>query len=354
MRLDRRRTNQLALLAGSLMTAGALLIALPFVSQSFDKRAVAPSRFASVTSAAQPAAPAATAQPSSALDQPAATPPEQGHASATSTVATAGPGLNAYRGLGTWVDLYDSNAWKQPGAAVADMARHGVRTLFLETSNSGWPSAVNQPSTLSTFIQQAHSRGMRIVAWYLPSLTNASKDASRVAQAIAFRTPDGQGFDSFALDIESSAVRSVKARNAVVTSLSSGIRSLVGTSYPLGAIIPSPTGIAEKRGYWNAFPYSALARDYDVFLPMSYYTYHGNGGKAAYADTVSDVRILRAQHGCSAKPIHLIGGLVQGSSAAEAHAFVRAVVKTKCAGASLYDWVGTTKAQWHELGAIAP
>jgi hypothetical protein len=267
-------------------------------------------------------------------------------------VTTSGPLVDAYHGLGTWVDLYDTRAWRDPSAAVADMAKHGVKTLYLETSNSGWPSALNQPSRVSEFVRQAHAHRMRVVAWYLPTMTNRSKDAGRISQAIGFRTSDGQTFDSFALDIESSAVRSLKTRNATLAWLSAGIRRLVGRGYPLGAIVPSPTALAKKAGYWNAFPYSMLARDYDVFLPMSYYTYHGNGARAASADTASNVRILRAQKGCSATPIHLIGGLVDASSTSEVHAFVSEASKTNCIGASLYDWMGTTNAQWRELASV--
>ena len=42
-------------------------------------------------------------------------------------------------GMGVWVDLYDDAAWKHPATAVADMAAHGVRTLYLETSNFNRP-----------------------------------------------------------------------------------------------------------------------------------------------------------------------------------------------------------------------
>ena len=39
--------------------------------------------------------------------------------------------LVSYRGLGTWVYLYDSRAWNDPAAAVKDMASHGVSTLYI-------------------------------------------------------------------------------------------------------------------------------------------------------------------------------------------------------------------------------
>ena len=234
------------------------------------------------------------------------------------------------------------------------MAAHGVRTLYVETGNSRSSSAINDAAGLETFIRQAHARGMQVVAWYLPDMTDASTDYDRIAQAIGFRTSDGQKFDSFALDIESSAINSESARNRALSQLSARIRALVGASYPLGAIIPSPAGLARKLGYWDDFPYAALARTYDVFVPMSYYTYHTKTSSGAYADTLANVRIIRAQSGCSAIPIHLIGGVAEDSSAAQLQSFVKAAVETRCIGASFYGWAGTTAAHWSALTPIKP
>ncbi len=117
----------------------------------------------------------------------------------------------------------------------------------------------------------------------------------------------------------SSRVRSSRSRRATAHSYRSRSRSArpSGASYPLGAIIPSPVGLSRKGSYWSKFPYADLAGIYDVFLPMGYYTYHGNGAKLAYSDTVGNVRILRSKKGCSTIPIHLIGGEAEKSSAAE-------------------------------------
>jgi hypothetical protein len=95
-----------------------------------------------------------------------------------------------------------------------------------------------------------------------------------------------------------------------------------------------------------------LAGVYDVFVPMSYYTYHVRGYTGAYDDTLGNVRILRAQKGCEKTPIHLIGGTAEESTANEVRAFVRAAGETRVFGASLYTWAGTTGAQWTELKGI--
>ena len=193
---------------------------------------------------------------------------------------------------------------------------------------------------------------MRVVAWYLPDLKNVNSDYNRIAAAIKFKTPKGQHFDSFALDIESSAVKSEATRNGSLNTLSGKIRKLVGKSYPLGAIIPSPVGIAKKAGYWNTFPYAAVAKTYNVFVPMGYYTYHGKGAVAATADALNNVKILRAQPGCSKVPIHLIGGIAEDSTSAQVQAFANATQKSKCIGASLYGWAGTSAADWKALKVV--
>src|SRR5205085_8876647 len=57
-----------------------------------------------------------------------------------SAAAPAASGLDAYRGLGAWVDLYDYGGAGNPApeSLVAGMAQRGVRTLFVETAR--WTS----------------------------------------------------------------------------------------------------------------------------------------------------------------------------------------------------------------------
>lgn len=331
-------TRQIAMVAALSAALLALVVAAVFGT-------IALTRQPPVVASGDAAAPAA----------PAAPPPEpqSGVAAGVATQAPApgGPArsLAAYRGLGTWVDIFDASAWADPAAAVRDMSSRGVRTLYIETGNSHAKTALKDPVALAAFIREAHGRGMYVVAWYLPDLASEPLDLARVREAIAFRTPDGQRFDSFALDIESGAVKSTTARNAALARLSEGIREAAGPDYPLGAIIPSPAGLARKRGYWNDFPYGSLASTYDVVLPMAYYTYHGSGTAAAYADARANVAILRAQPGCESLPIHLIGGVTEKSRPAEAASFARAAGESGVIGASLYGWAGMTPAHWDAM-----
>jgi hypothetical protein len=254
--------------------------------------------------------------------------------------------LDAYRGMATWVSIYDRRAWADPTAAVADMAGHGVQTIFIQTGNSSSKGTVYDPSAQLAFISAAHARGMRIGAWYLPDMVDVAYDYDRIAQAVALKTADGQGFDSFALDIESTKIGDLSARDAALGVLVSEVRALVGAAYPLGAIVPPPVGIAKRAGFWNDFPYGQVARTFDVLMPMDYYTYQVKGAAAVAADVSANVRLLRAEPGCAGMPIHLIGGMAAKSTAAEAKAFADAAVVSGCIGASLYSWSGTTPAEW--------
>jgi len=269
--------------------------------------------------------------------------------------AAAKPRIIMYRGLGTWVDMYDAKAWSDPAAAVADMAAHGVRTLYLETANFHLPKPASVSIfssgkvTAADFITACHAKGIKIVAWYLPSFDGTARDYARSMAAIDYRTADGQKFDSFALDIECTNVKSATLRTERLLALSSKVRAAVGGAYPLGAIIMSPAGMTKWKSVWPGFPYAGLAGIYDVFVPMGYYTYHGVGYANAYKDTRDNVAIIRAQTGLPSIPIHVIGGDAAKSSDAETLAYVRALRETGCIGGSLYDWATTTPGSWAAL-----
>jgi len=269
---------------------------------------------------------------------------------ASSGRADEGRDLSAYTGLATWVDLYDPHVLARPESSVAAMAKRGVRTLFLETSNYQMRQDVVRPDRVGRFVEAAHANGLQIVAWYLPSLTNLALEKRRSLAAINFVSLGGESFDSFALDVESSVVRSPSVRNARLLLLSRRIRA-VAPDLPLGAIVPSPRGLQLLPKYWPAFPSAQLARTFDVFLPMGYFTYreHLPAGSASY--TSRNLALLRQWTGNPDVPIHAIGGLAQAATPAQVRAFVRAAGAGGAIGASLYDFSTTTARQWRELRA---
>lgn len=232
------------------------------------------------------------------------------------------------------------------------MARDGVRTLYLQTGNYGQQVDLVRRAALGRFVDAAHAAGLRVVAWYLPSLTDPAQDARRALAAIRFRTDRGERFDSFALDIEASLVPSIRLRNARLIHLSARLRGAVGSRYALGAIVPSAVGMRRHPKYWPRFPYRGLARYYDVFLPMAYATDAGVRGIAATrAYNAADVAAIRAHTGEPQVPIHLIGGLADAMGPKETAGFMRAVADCSPLGYSLYEFPLTGPADWRALEA---
>lgn len=263
----------------------------------------------------------------------------------------ASPSLAPYAGLGTWLDIYATSFWDNPEQQVAAMARDGVKTLYLQTGN--YSQQANRRE-LGRFVDAAHARGLRVVAWYLPSFANPEQDARRSLAAIRFRSAHGERFDSFALDIEASIVSSEPLRNRRLIQLSARLRKAVGPRYALGAIIPSPIGMRRHRHYWRSFPYRAVARLYDVFLPMAYFTDHDvHGTRRVRSYLAADVALIRRRTGKPRIPIHLIGGISGSMTAADTAGFMRAVADCRPLGYSLYAFSVMRPGMWRMLRSPA-
>ena len=258
--------------------------------------------------------------------------------------------LSAYTALGTWVDLYDPHVLAHPESSVATMAERGVSTLFFETSNYGMRSDIVKPARVARFVEAAHANGMQVVAWYLPSFRNLALDRRRSLAAINFTTPGGEQFDSFALDIESSLVKPAAKRTARLLQLSRQLRA-AEPDLTLGAIIPAPVGMHRLAWYWPGFPFVQLAKTYDVFLPMGYFTYRSKNVGFSGAYTSNNISMLRTAAGNPALPVHPIGGIAENASVAQVRAFARAARAGNSIGASLYDFSTTSAGQWRALQA---
>ena len=204
------------------------------------------------------------------------------------------------RGLGSWIDIFDDAAWSDPEAAVRAMDRKGATILFLQSASSRPGPPVHRPARTARFLRAAHERGIDVIAWYLAPYVDRAYETRRAIGAIRFETRDGERFDGFALDIETAADSPpAPVRNRRLIKMSERLREFAGPLYPLGAIIPSPAGLAMPHGqrWWPDFPYRELHRLYDAFLPMGYYTYHATTAPGAYRDTRRNIRLLREETG---------------------------------------------------------
>ncbi len=140
--------------------------------------------------------------------------------------AAAAPSPNAFPGLGAWVDVYDYGPPFQSSggapavlpASVDDMARLGVRTLYLQAAQDDTRSqgTIVDRNLVGQFLRRAHRRGVRVVAWYLPHFADVSRDLRYVTALADFRN-GGQRFDGIALDIEwTNDVKNFDQRNHVL------------------------------------------------------------------------------------------------------------------------------------------
>ncbi|MEP7059392.1 MAG: hypothetical protein ABI828_01555 [Actinomycetota bacterium] len=265
----------------------------------------------------------------------------------------ADPVIAPFQGLGAWVDIYDTS-WAHPGAAVKEMAAHDVRTLYLETSNYNRNGPFVNKAGVIAFLDAAKRAHIDVIAWYLPGFLTPPEDVRRSIAAIRFRTPSGNRFTGFGLDIESPALSDAHLRTQRLIAESSSIRSRAGESYPLAAIIPQPRGMVHNPTYWPGFPYQNLAATYDVMMPMTYFSWHTHGTNGAHQIVSQNIDLIRQNVGNDHVPIHVIGGIAQESTPEATLGFVRAVRESGIIGASFYTLPGITKAQWKLLAGIRP
>ncbi len=280
------------------------------------------------------------------------------HRSATGSLEPAkgpapGPATEPYEGLGTWIDIYDTNVWEHPVHAVRSMAAHGVRTIYLQSSNYHRNRPFVHPEGVAAIVDAAHRQRLEVVAWYLPGFRDPALDLHRAVRTIRFETRSGNGFDSFALDIESAEVRRPSLRTARLLRVSAAIRRAAGREYPLGAIVVSPDRLVRTDPYfWPGFPWRELAETYDVFLPMTYYTYRVEGPRATARYTARSVQVIRRQTPGLRVPIHVVGGISFDATGPETQGFVDTVLERDVIGASYYTFPGITVDQWKALSEL--
>jgi hypothetical protein len=264
--------------------------------------------------------------------------------------AEASPRADAdvFAGLGTWVDIYDSPAYSNPGPTAARIAARGVRTVYVETANDRSTVDVVNPKQLGQFVDELQKRGVRAVAWYLPGFVQPAVDVRRTRAMLSFRTPKGGQFDGVSLDIESLRLKSSGLRTKRLLALSRILRAEAGET-PIAAITYPARGFERHPTWWPGFPWQELTRLVDAWIPMTYTGGGFRGYDATYGYVARSLRLLRAAVGPDI-PIHAAGGVANRMSAEELKAFVDAVTdEGTVSGWSLYDLQTTGPKAWVAL-----
>jgi len=266
--------------------------------------------------------------------------------------------LDPYRGLGTWVDSYDFDPAYVPGgitvapADLVDMADHGVRTVFIQSSRSDRRATglVSDPWLLAEFLLAADRTGLAVVAWYLPKWTDDDEDLDRLLAIDRFSVL-GRRFDGLAMDIEwnRDGLGAIE-RSRRLVNLSDRMRRTVGDD-PLGAIVMPPVITDEiNLAFWPGFPWAELAPLYDVWLPMAYWSFRTEEHAEPGFYVSQNIRRLRANLGDPEAMVHAIGGIGAADGSAivdpgeplatidDLAPFVAALVAEGAVGGSIYDW----------------
>jgi hypothetical protein len=233
------------------------------------------------------------------------------------------------------------------------MARLGVKTLYLQAAQDDTRSegTLVDRDLVGAILRRAHDHGLEVVAWYLPHFADVDRDLARVRALYEFRTR-GERFDGLALDIEwTNDVEDVALRNRALIELATRTRRLV-RRVPLGAIVLEPVLIEDVNpAYWPDFPWKAIRRSFDVWLPMSYWTNRStaSGWRESARYTSENVRRVRADLGDRNAAVHVIGGVADRADPADYAGFVRAAKRSGTVGWSVYDYTTTSSSAWPRL-----
>jgi hypothetical protein len=323
--------------------AGALLVGA--CSGGGDDDDAAPG---TVDSALDPVQPTTVEAPTGCEQEPARNPGPAADA--------AGP--SPFNGLGTWIDVFDFvPEYASDGlpsvvpAHVQLLADLGVRTIYLQAARNDDSGAtgVVAHELVGEIVDAAHERGLCVVAWYLPRFEDVQADLTRLTALRDFRTLGGDGFDGVGVDIEwTQSVPLAGERSERLVELSVQARAALA-DLPLAAIVPPPVQIEViNPDFWPGFPWARIAPSYDVWMPMTYWTFRSeeSGYRDAYAYTEESVRRLRTNVGDPDALVHPIGGIGDLATDVDYRRFLLASDDVGSVGVSIYDFRTTGSYAW--------
>jgi hypothetical protein len=278
-----------------------------------------------------------------------------GIACVDATQGRAGParsaGAEVFQGLGTWIDIYDTALYRSPSAVASRLAARGVRTVWIETANDRSQTDIVKPAGLARLVDALHAQGIAAVAWYLPGHDRSPKDLRRARAMLSFRTPEGDGFDGVALDIESLRTKNVGQRTARMHDLLGRLRDEAGST-PVAAITYPPRAFERHLSWWPGFPWSEIGAQVDAIVPMLYTGGGFKGYDATYGYVARSLRLLRTAVGDDIA-VHAAGGVANRMTREELKAFNDAVLDDGTStGWSLYDLQTMTPAAWAAMGRL--
>ncbi len=288
--------------------------------------------------------------------------PAAGFSTTPGEVVDASP----YNGVGTWVDVFDfAPAYSDGGVPTIGpeqidlMVQLGIKTLYIQAARNDESglTGITEPELMGRFLQAAHARGMCVVAWYLPRFAEVEHDCARLRSILDFEPYPGERFDGIGVDIEFRGDEADPAvRSQRLVELSQRLR-VEAPDAELSAIVPPPPLMeVVNPNFWPGFPWRELAPLYDVWMPMSYWTFRNSDDpyRDAFTYTDESIRRMRANLGLPDAPVHPIGGVADTSTVVDYRKFVQAATTNQSIGVSLYDYRTTATFAWPLLAPKGP
>jgi hypothetical protein len=231
----------------------------------------------------------------------------------------------------------------------------GITHLYLESAIS--PLGFHGKDLVGPLIEAAHRNHLAVIAWVYPYLYDLAADIDLTRQVAAFRTPAGDRFDGIAADLE----RDVSL--STVRAYSQLVRWYLGPKYLL-------VGVTYPPQSFPAYPFAEVAHNYNLIAPMDYWhqtrsAYGLDYGHLRYGyaygyryalDSVGTIRRYALHTPIS--PIGQVfdnfGRLEMGPyapSASEIQGFLAGAKAGGAVGASFFQWMTATDAEWRAIRA---
>jgi hypothetical protein len=262
-----------------------------------------------------------------------------------------------FRGLGTWVDVFDYPTL-DPATAVPDMRSRGVRVLYLATARFNGTTDMFDAAEAGQWLDLAHQNGMRVVGWYVPAYGDMARDVRRTVAIARFVSPGGQRFDAVGVDIERLDEVSLPVFNARLVDHLAQVRAQIDSM--IVPIVPSPFG-TDPGSRWQGFPWTAVGNQGDVVVPMALWSFRSNTDGSPYTPDQVRAWVLdqtQRARSLSGRPVSVEGGVDDPGvertpvTADRVSSFVDAVRAAGALGGSHYDYATTAASLWPVLGGL--
>ncbi len=259
-----------------------------------------------------------------------------------------------FAGIGAWVDVFDWSPTIASNPAftlddIDDLAEKGVEVIYIQSTRPIRPEAILDKELFEAIIERAHTRGMRVVSWYLPSHNDLKADWVRLV------LPMWLGADGIVWDIEdTTTLKDVPERNRRLAQVANAMRRNYPDLPMAAAVLPNVVTDVLNTNYWPQFPWTEIRDTFDVWMPMDYWTNRAAGTEYRDAEryTTENITRLRAQLGKPDAVVAPVGGIADKVTSEDIAGFIRASKAAGAIGVSLYDHATSQLSFYDDLAAF--